>query len=163
MFYRTLFNHHILLKRVCFLNRWRPICRLLICIRNPSGFLWGSERMRSISSCLRAEGGIRSVTERERCQLPFKVDINRTKTTSGAKDQAGSEAICWKCQKSTSTWDLFCRGCGSIQQPLSSRNYFEILGVPTIFEQDEEVLRQKFRNLQRSLHPDKFAQKSSVS
>ena len=38
-----------------------------------------------------------------------------------------------------------------------SRNHFELFGLPVAFEIDLDVLTQRYRELQRAVHPDKFA------
>lgn len=38
-----------------------------------------------------------------------------------------------------------------------SQNYFELFGVPEGFEMDSETLALRYRDLQRALHPDRFA------
>ena len=37
-----------------------------------------------------------------------------------------------------------------------NQNYFEIFGLPIDFKVDIELLGNRYRNLQRELHPDKF-------
>ncbi|HKJ76321.1 MAG TPA: Fe-S protein assembly co-chaperone HscB, partial [Gammaproteobacteria bacterium] len=38
-----------------------------------------------------------------------------------------------------------------------SQNYFELFGLPEGFEVDSETLSLRYRDLQRALHPDRFA------
>jgi len=38
-----------------------------------------------------------------------------------------------------------------------SSNYFELFGLPTQFKLDEQQLKQRYTELQRVTHPDKFA------
>jgi molecular chaperone HscB len=38
---------------------------------------------------------------------------------------------------------------------------FDVLGLPAAFDLDSKVLEQRYRDLQRALHPDKFAQASA--
>lgn len=38
-----------------------------------------------------------------------------------------------------------------------SASYFELLGLPVSYEVDQERLSQRYRDLQRELHPDRFA------
>lgn len=38
-----------------------------------------------------------------------------------------------------------------------SRNYFELFGLPVGFDVDGETLASRYRNLQRTVHPDRFA------
>lgn len=39
----------------------------------------------------------------------------------------------------------------------AGHNYFELFGLPVSFEVDKALLTERYRNLQRSVHPDKFA------
>ena len=39
-------------------------------------------------------------------------------------------------------------------------NHFELFGLPVIFELDSACLATTYRELQRTLHPDKFANSS---
>jgi len=40
---------------------------------------------------------------------------------------------------------------------VSSRNYFEIFDLPVAFELDSASLAERYRQLQRAVHPDRFA------
>jgi len=42
----------------------------------------------------------------------------------------------------------------------SSQNYFEIFGLPVDFKLDTVVLTERYRELQKAVHPDKFANAS---
>ncbi|VDK84184.1 unnamed protein product [Cylicostephanus goldi] len=50
----------------------------------------------------------------------------------------------------------------SIQPPLPSQNMFEYLGLPVSFEIEDSTLKKscRFRELQATVHPDKFTQAS---
>ena len=41
-----------------------------------------------------------------------------------------------------------------------TRNYFELFGVPEIFEIDKDELAKKYRAFQKALHPDQFTNAS---
>lgn len=43
---------------------------------------------------------------------------------------------------------------------LIKKNYFELFDLPSSFEVDLDVLREKYRDLQRVIHPDKFVNSS---
>jgi molecular chaperone HscB len=44
--------------------------------------------------------------------------------------------------------------------PNFQQNYFELFGVPKIFDVDQALLSERFRQLQGQLHPDRYAGKS---
>jgi len=66
---------------------------------------------------------------------------------------------CWKCNHvlSNARLNLICDQCSAPQPLDQSRNYFELLGLPTKFEIDEQLLSHNLKQMQRFLHPDKFA------
>ncbi len=42
----------------------------------------------------------------------------------------------------------------------ATQNYFELFGLPVSYEVDQEKLAERYRELQRAVHPDKFANAS---
>lgn len=66
---------------------------------------------------------------------------------------------CWSCGKDSVNLvsNLFCPNCRSLQKPDKSNNYFNIIGVKESFDLDPNELSKKYKNLQKFLHPDKFA------
>ncbi len=42
-------------------------------------------------------------------------------------------------------------------EPLTGKNHFELFGLPVAFEIDLEDLSLRYRDLQRAVHPDRFA------
>ncbi|EFC47366.1 predicted protein [Naegleria gruberi] len=83
---------------------------------------------------------------------------------------------CWNCSEELSCNDLFCAHCNKIQPPSCNNNskvistsgedisidYFTLMDMPKEFSINPKVLHEKFKELQRVLHPDKFAMKSEV-
>ncbi len=72
-----------------------------------------------------------------------------------------SSISCWNCDQMTKAL-LFCDNCGSIQS-LESKdiNFYEIFDLRKHeFLIDKNKLDVKFKDLQKLLHPDKFASKS---
>ncbi|XP_062874358.1 iron-sulfur cluster co-chaperone protein HscB [Trichomycterus rosablanca] len=67
---------------------------------------------------------------------------------------------CWNCGSSAHLF--FCSSCKSIQPPDQSLNYFHIFNCDQIFNLDTQKLQRRFLELQRSLHPDNFSQKSQT-
>jgi molecular chaperone HscB len=64
--------------------------------------------------------------------------------------------ICWSCQKAAGD-DGFCAGCGAVQPPDPKADYFRVLGVAPTFAVDEAALEQRYKELTKLLHPDRFA------
>ncbi|KAJ8712696.1 hypothetical protein PYW08_008000 [Mythimna loreyi] len=66
---------------------------------------------------------------------------------------------CWSCGKDVQAKapGLFCGSCNALQQPPKGENYFKIMGVSESYDLDETELAKKYKELQKYLHPDKFA------
>ncbi|XP_058230483.1 iron-sulfur cluster co-chaperone protein HscB isoform X2 [Hemibagrus wyckioides] len=67
---------------------------------------------------------------------------------------------CWSCGSSAQLF--FCSSCNTIQPPHEKATYFEILNCDQTFALDTQKLQGKYIELQRSLHPDNFSQKSQL-
>ncbi|XP_026728271.1 iron-sulfur cluster co-chaperone protein HscB, mitochondrial [Trichoplusia ni] len=69
---------------------------------------------------------------------------------------------CWSCGKDVQRVvpALFCGHCNAIQHPMKGENYFKLMGVSESYDLDENVLAKKYKELQRYLHPDKFASRA---
>jgi molecular chaperone HscB len=50
-----------------------------------------------------------------------------------------------------------CAHCGALQPPEVGTDHFRVLGVERRFDLDVAVLEQRYRELTRKLHPDRFA------
>ncbi|XP_072271567.1 iron-sulfur cluster co-chaperone protein HscB [Pyxicephalus adspersus] len=74
----------------------------------------------------------------------------------------GQSRLCWSCHNVVSRSELFCPSCRSLQPPDHSQDYFQILHCDRSYEINIQELQRKYRNLQRSLHPDYFSQKSQL-
>ncbi|KOB69586.1 Co-chaperone protein HscB, mitochondrial [Operophtera brumata] len=66
---------------------------------------------------------------------------------------------CWSCRKDINNLvsNLFCPNCKALQDPGSSKNYFKIMGVEETYDLNESDLARRFKDLQKYLHPDKYA------
>nr|XP_033812180.1 iron-sulfur cluster co-chaperone protein HscB isoform X2 [Geotrypetes seraphini] len=67
---------------------------------------------------------------------------------------------CWSCQRALLPAHVFCPSCGALQPPDAARDHFETMDCDRSFNVDIHKLHQKFRDLQRSFHPDYYSQKS---
>ena len=68
---------------------------------------------------------------------------------------------CYNCKTENKLGALFCKNCNSIQ-PATETNYFRILNLDPNFEINLKTLEDNYLNLQTSLHPDQFKQKSDI-
>ncbi len=64
---------------------------------------------------------------------------------------------CWSCKALEDEPSSFCPSCRKIQPVGRSEDYFSLLGLPREFAVDPADLERRFRELSRSLHPDRFA------
>lgn len=64
---------------------------------------------------------------------------------------------CWSCKTSDEETTPFCPSCRKIQPVGRTEDYFSLLGLPRQFTIDAQALERSFRDLSRTLHPDRFA------
>jgi molecular chaperone HscB len=64
--------------------------------------------------------------------------------------------ICWSCQKAAGE-DVFCTGCGAVQPPDPKADYFRVFGLAPSFALDETALEQRYKELTKLMHPDRYA------
>ncbi|XP_067377271.1 iron-sulfur cluster co-chaperone protein HscB isoform X2 [Channa argus] len=68
---------------------------------------------------------------------------------------------CWNCkQPLLDKPPFFCMSCKVVQPPEEGTCYFKIMDCDYTFTLDTHKLQQRYLQLQRSLHPDNFSQKS---
>lgn len=68
---------------------------------------------------------------------------------------------CWNCkQRLDKTPVFFCMSCKVIQPPEEGASYFKIMDCDYTFTLDTQKLQKRYLQLQRSLHPDNFSQRS---
>ncbi|KAM3611852.1 uncharacterized protein V6R79_025003 [Siganus canaliculatus] len=69
---------------------------------------------------------------------------------------------CWNCnQPLDNTPAFFCMACKVVQPPEQGTSYFQIMDCDYTFTLDTQKLQKRYLQLQRSLHPDNFSQKSA--
>ena len=68
---------------------------------------------------------------------------------------------CWSCRGVVEAREAFCPTCRIIQSPDTHINYFDLLGLPTLFAVDLALLEDRYQTLQRQFHPDRFATRGS--
>ncbi|XP_029960552.1 iron-sulfur cluster co-chaperone protein HscB [Salarias fasciatus] len=69
---------------------------------------------------------------------------------------------CWNCQQVLDrTPAFFCMACKVVQPPDEGTSYFKIMDCDHTFTLDTQKLQRRYLQLQRSLHPDNFSQKSA--
>lgn len=70
-----------------------------------------------------------------------------------------ARAACWSCKGPVAAGLLFCPTCEAIQPP-GQADRFARFGQPASFDIDEAAVETAYFELQRKLHPDRFATKS---
>jgi molecular chaperone HscB len=64
---------------------------------------------------------------------------------------------CWSCKSDVAEGTLFCAACRKIQPVGRNEDHFSLLGLEREYALDMGLLEQRFRELSRHLHPDRFA------
>lgn len=64
--------------------------------------------------------------------------------------------ICWSCQKAAGN-GVLCAGCGAVQPPDPKADHFAVFGISRSYALDEVMLEQRYKELTKLLHPDRFA------
>jgi len=79
-------------------------------------------------------------------------------TTAATASEAAAK--CWSCSAATTEATSFCAACGLVQPPGQS-DHFARLGLERGFDIDMASLDRRYFELQRQLHPDRFARKTA--
>jgi len=74
-------------------------------------------------------------------------------------DDDGGVIACWSCKGPVQRVTPFCETCGAVQPP-GQANHFRRMGLTISFDVDVADLDQRYFDLQRHLHPDRFATRS---
>ena len=69
------------------------------------------------------------------------------------------DASCWSCKGPVAEGDPFCGVCGAVQPP-GQADHFSRLGLEPTFDLDKDELDRRYFEMQRVLHPDRFATKA---
>uniref|UniRef100_A0A8C8VLF2 HscB mitochondrial iron-sulfur cluster cochaperone n=1 Tax=Pelusios castaneus TaxID=367368 RepID=A0A8C8VLF2_9SAUR len=80
-----------------------------------------------------------------------------------AERDSSPASRCWSCGSpfpARGGLPRFCPACQALQPPEPRPDLFRIMGCDCSFNIDVQQLQQRFRSLQRSLHPDYFSQRS---
>ncbi|OWR55123.1 iron-sulfur cluster co-chaperone protein HscB [Danaus plexippus] len=66
---------------------------------------------------------------------------------------------CWSCKQNVTNLisNLFCSNCKVLQRPEKLDNYFQVLGVKETYDLNDSDLARNYKDLQKHLHPDKYA------
>jgi molecular chaperone HscB len=66
---------------------------------------------------------------------------------------------CWSCRGPVPATEPFCPTCGAVQPP-GQADHFARLGFDRRYDLDPKEVERRYFQLQRRLHPDRFATKS---
>ena len=78
---------------------------------------------------------------------------------SKADDCRAATHACWSCKGPVLAAEPFCPTCKAVQPP-GQADHFARLGVNICFDVDVNYLDTRYFDLQRQLHPDRFATKT---
>jgi molecular chaperone HscB len=70
------------------------------------------------------------------------------------------KSICPVCANKNDTKSFFCPDCGSLQE-WQSYNHFDLFNLPSVFDLDTNLVKEKYFALQKMLHPDRFIDKNN--
>jgi len=87
----------------------------------------------------------------------FALDYSTNGSSAGTCESCGSV---FETNPGSLKSMFFCGACGAIRSPSDSTTHFDIFGLPCSFNVNAKKLHEKYRELQRLLHPDKFATSS---
>lgn len=73
---------------------------------------------------------------------------------------ASTPGVCWSCGGPVDAASTFCATCRAVQPP-RVLDHFARLGLPVDFSVDPVELDRRYFALQRQLHPDRFATRTS--
>jgi molecular chaperone HscB len=64
---------------------------------------------------------------------------------------------CWSCHGATAPGSPFCGTCRKLQPVGPAEDHYVLFALPREFALDPRLLEQRFRDLSRQVHPDRFA------
>lgn len=82
-------------------------------------------------------------------------------TISIKEASAGAAGViaCWSCKGPVQRVTPFCETCSAVQPP-GQADHFQRMGLASSYDVDIADLNQRYFDLQRHLHPDRFATRS---
>lgn len=86
---------------------------------------------------------------------------NKTSNTDHFKDK-----ICQDCKLKQLNSKIICGVCNTMHNPLDfirHSNYFDLFNLNQKFSIDKDSLEKKYKEIQKVIHPDKFAQSDSFT
>ncbi|EAR88044.1 Fe-S protein assembly co-chaperone HscB (macronuclear) [Tetrahymena thermophila SB210] len=91
----------------------------------------------------------------------YKADkIIRDTNSQVIYDISKNQSECWNCNSRNFQSNLFiCGSCQHLQDPsesITSMNYFKLFEMNLSYEIDHQELTLRYKDLQKSFHPDKF-------
>src|SRR5450759_557226 len=73
----------------------------------------------------------------------------------GAMWPAGERVSCWQCGAEHAP-NFFCPACDAIQPLPEQADYFQVMGIPRRLVVDIEALQERYYELHRRMHPDRY-------
>ena len=86
--------------------------------------------------------------------------MNNAENISNTHKESAQVVPCWSCHGPLTAGLAFCPTCKAVQQP-ASVDHFIRLGLASDFDVDLAMLDKVYFELQRALHPDRFATRTA--
>lgn len=93
-----------------------------------------------------------------------RIKFNNFSTSTNTSFDQFKEKICQSCKLKNLDSKIICGICNTIHNPLEfirHSNYFDLFNLNQKFSIDKNFLEKKYKEIQKVIHPDKFAQTDS--
>ena len=121
---------------------------------------------RCATNCMTSENHLRVIQYQQYSYIGTTGAVNSPQTIRNVRFQSSTQMTdhkCWSCNHVHSSYTYVCEKCGKLQEPKEDPTHFDVMGIHQSFRVDTSSLTQKFRELQKIFHPDRFTNKSAVS
>ncbi|XP_076006860.1 iron-sulfur cluster co-chaperone protein HscB [Genypterus blacodes] len=143
------------------LNSLRPVCA-------------SRALQQMLSNAVMTQCKITTFTREDTCRGNFNFRLPRVQAGFRGHTYKGDVSLhrsycaarvklnCWSCKQPVDNRPaFFCVSCKVVQPPEAGVSYFQIMDCDSTFTLDPRMLQRRYLQLQRSLHPDNFSQRSA--
>ncbi|XP_077996342.1 iron-sulfur cluster co-chaperone protein HscB-like [Glandiceps talaboti] len=149
------------------MNRvWRSCPNIASLLRNPASSQ--TQKQLTVTGRNYASISVHCSPVRQPKSYIRRENVLLTKQTTSvithSRNYCSLTKVCWSCHapvaEPTKKTSYFCNSCDSILPLGDDLTHFELMDCEPSFDVDIERLTQKYRDLQRQIHPDRFSVKT---